>query len=212
MNKKSAKASSRSNNGGAQQQSVRNLVRKEILNELQPKYLDVVSGPANMSFSGSIFSPLSGLARGDQANQLQGNRIVVNKLQCSFLCSTGQIFSNLRIIIFQWSDASIPVPTGILSTGTGTVTYPMSQLRFENLPLMKILHDEFFCLYLKGGSQATRAFRVTVYPKDPVKFSTTTTDPQKGGLYIMYASDDGVVSYPQITISTRVSFVEANKH
>jgi len=166
---------------------------------------------SNVSFTGSITNVLASLTRGDNpTDQYQGALIRPVSLRARFYIATDQTYSALRMICFQWADASVPTAAGVLVT-TGTSSAPTSPYLWVNHHKIHILYDKMFCLKNRNGGDA-KSFDVQI-KGDKMR----TIQMQLGaanlaqmyGIYWLTISDDGVVNYPQIQLYTELRFTDA---
>lgn len=167
----------------------------------------------SIDFSGTVASMTGALVRGDAAiDNSTGVIIKPQRLRIRGTVTTNQTSSAMRLIVFQWKDASLPVGAGILAS-TGSATAPYYGKLWGNRYKLNFLYDELIALFPRG---------TTTY--DSVKFEIdikgrmadihlaangTGTQPQLNGLFFFVISDDGVASYPTISYASELSYTDA---
>lgn len=171
-----------------------------------------------VDYTGQSFSLLQNLSRGDNpVNQFQGGRIDPkylrfrwNAIQTHNTQTTGQ----LRMIIFQWFDSTVPAPSGLLQT-----LDPRSTLFWDNRPNIQVLYDNYMIAQAQTSPANDYVFfdpkgkQNTVYIKgkklSPVEFPRSSTIPHRGDLRCLLISDDTVgVTYLNFAAYFEVGFTE----
>ena len=118
----------------------RSEARKEVRKNQDWLFTDV-SGSGGVSSSGTIVNLLNSANRGlNGLNGYSGNTINPAGLRLKYYWSTDQVHNSVRVLLFQWFDATVPVLSGILqsiTTGQATIS-PMST---TNLQYIKVLYD-----------------------------------------------------------------------
>lgn len=193
----------------------RSEVRKEIRKTSDWLYTDV-SGSGGVSNSGTIVNLLSSANRGiNGLNGYTGNIINPSGLRLKYYWSTDQVYNSVRVLLFQWFDATVPVLSGILQSivsGQATIS-PMST---TNLQYIKVLYDAHHMIAptaADGGSvlgSGTASGDVYIPGKrlKQIKYNSTTNFVQDGCLYMLLLSDDSVLNYPQCTYYARLTFTD----
>lgn len=192
-------------------QQVRNMIASNLQKVIETKVTYINSGPSNISYTGSITNLLNSLSRGDgSVNQYAGNLLRPESLCCRFYLSTDQNFSTLRIICFQWADASVPTTAGILEF-TGGVTAPISPLAWLNHHKVHVLFDIGTCLKNRTAADASYySIRVKGDKMRTIQMSIAVPNvAQMYGIYFLAISDDSVVNFPQIALYTELRFTDA---
>lgn len=163
-----------------------------------------------IDYNGSVFNLLGVLVRGDAAvDQYTGNLIRPTSLRMIGTVSTNQTFNSMRIVIFQWLDASNPVPAGVWQL-IGSSNAPFSTPAWLNVHKVHVLYDHLIAIAPVAGSYAiekfscflTNCFRT-------VQMSNAGVNPQMAGIYCLAISDDGAPVYPQLLFNTELRFTDA---
>lgn len=162
------------------------------------------TGNSNLFSSGTIL-PITDIAIGDTAVTRTGNSIFARSLFLNLLIKSNA--SNLntqfcRVILFtdtqQVADTT-PAVTDVLTTAT-----PNSTLNANNAGRFKIIKNWQFYI-----NQSTKpAFQIKKYTKlwHHVKYNgSASTDIQRGGLYLLYLSDQGSYT-PDIAYQTNLGY------
>jgi hypothetical protein len=188
---------------------IRSVVRNELSQTIEPKVTESTQSVA-VSYAGAVVSLTGNLARGDLAvDNFQGNVIKVTRVRLSVSWATNQTFNLCRFICFQWNDASTPTPATVLAY-VGSAYAPQSQFLWAAKPLLRIFYDEIVAL----KPRVTSGYDVSIDTRviggfAPIKFASGSTAVQKNGIYVLYISDDAVVTYPQLTFTSEVIFTDA---
>lgn len=178
-------------------------------------YTDV-SGAGGVTNAGTMVSLLSSISRGDNGiNNFRGNTINPWSLRFKYYWSTTQSYNAVRVLIFQWFDATTPALSGIVqSVATGTAT--ISPMLVTNLQYIKVLYDGHHMIAptaADGGTVLGEGVACAdVYIKSkklkPIRFNSGTNVVQDGCIYALLLSDDAVVSYPQCVYYSRIAFTD----
>jgi hypothetical protein len=167
------------------------------------------SGGVDFNAAGTVFDLTAALTRGDAAvDQFQGNIIYPKSLVMRCGWNTSQTFSQLRLMVFQWEDASVPTGSGVFAL-LGFNLAPFSPLLWTNEPKIHVLCDEITTLFPVAGSSAATNFVLSVDKMKPIFFASGSTLMQKNGLYAIAVSDDGVPLYPQLDFISELRFTDA---
>lgn len=116
----------------------------------------------------------------------------------------------MRMICFQWADASIPTAAGILQI-TGTSSAPTSPYLWVNHHKVHVLYDKGYCLKNRNAGDA-KFFQFVIKGDKMRTIQMQAALPnaaQMYGLYFLTISDDGVVNYPQIQLFSSLRFTDA---
>lgn len=169
-----------------------------------------VSGDAvSVTATGTIVSGFTNLSRGDGYNQLTGNLAKPSKWTLRYTWSTAQTFSTVRLLAFQWLDAAVPTPSGIL-TYTGDARAPNSSLLWTNIHKIRVLHDQIVALKPRADAGFdAKQYTVNLPGMATVQFDSTTVSQQMNGLYILLISDDIIGTAPQLTYVSELRFTDA---
>lgn len=168
------------------------------------------TGSVDYTATGTVFDLTAGLARGDGAiDNFTGDIIRPTRLLMKCCWSTNQVFSSLRLLIFQWEDASVPVGAGIFAF-IGSTLAPFSPLLWTNVPKIHVLYDELTTIFPSppGGYAATNLI-INITKMRPIYFASGSTIMQKNGLYAVAISDDGLVVYPVLDFISELLFTDA---
>ena len=182
-----------------------------LLNEdLDPNDYKVTDTQINgnaITSSGSVFSMLSSLAPGTGGySSFIGNKINPVGMNLNWEVVIADTTNIMRLVLFQWFDASTPVPSGILQGNA------LSTVNFTNRENIKILRDELvsFAILATGGSNiASGKWYVKSKRMTPIQYNIGTSTFQKGSLYLLCISDSAVPSYPTLSFYSRVTFLDS---
>jgi len=181
------------------------------------RYTDSSLVNSGVSSSATFQSVFTSLVRGDAGiNNFQGNSIQPLYLQVDYYWNTNQVFSNCRLMVFQWFDATVPVLSGIVqnaATGVGTI----SPTLITNKPYLKVLHDDKFIMAPTAGDGSTSIGNgihqgscfIPTRKLKQVRFNSSTNFVQDGNIYVMVVSDDIVATFPAVTFYTRLAFTDS---
>lgn len=198
------------------QASVSSVVQKELRKKADWKYCDYFYGPQSCTSSGNVLTLTSNLTRGDDGlNNFSGNYINPAGLTVKYNFDTNQVFNRVRIMIIQWFDSGTPLISGILANTT-TPYGTLCPVYATNTSTIKVLYDRTYVIQPTAGGDSTPIGYGTVYGKAyipgrkmrKIRFPTSSTTPQFGGLYLIHISDDTLTSFPNITFCSRLTFTD----
>lgn len=149
-------------------------------------------------------------------NQYLGNEVLPTSIRMHLSATMGPLAgvgdgTNIcRCIIFQWLDASVPVPAGLLQSPTD----PHSFILWNNTENVRILSDKLFAVKQYAGSSTSfDAVTEKVYIKGkkimPTKFDQHgggTT--QKGGLYCLLLTDSSAAPAPYFNVHWQITYTD----
>jgi len=190
---------------------VQNMIASNLQKVIEIKTTTFNSVLSNVSFTGSMTNLLNSLTRGDNAtDQYQGNLIRPTLLRLRFYIATDQSYSAMRMICFQWADATVPTAAGVLVT-TGTTSAPTSPILWVNHHKIHVLFDLGVCLKNRQAGDA-KFYDITIKGDKmrTIQMQVGAANvAQMYGLFFLSISDDGVVNYPQIQLTSELRFTDA---
>ncbi len=163
-----------------------------------------------IDYNGSVLSMTAGLIRGDAAvDQFTGNLLRPSSLNILGTVSTNQTFNTVRLLLFQWQDASAPVPAGVMQF-IGSANAPFAPILWSNHHKVHVLHDQLISIAPVAGSYAIKNFRIHVSGGfKTIQVQTGGTLIQNYGIYLLLISDDGAPVYPQVLFDSELRFTDA---
>lgn len=163
-----------------------------------------------IDYNGSVFSFTNAMGRGDGAIDLfTGNLVRPTRLIVRGSWSTNQTYSVCRFIVFQWLDATTPVPAGVVTT-LGSDLAPETSLLWSNVHKIHVLFDEKTVMFPVAGSYAAAQFTCDLSNCfRTIQFASGGTTPQMNGLFAIALSDDGAPTYPQLRFVSELRFTDA---
>jgi len=194
------------------EQTVAQLVKKELAKQSDTKYYQTVIASVSVDFSGTVFNLLTGLVRGDASNNFDGMSIQPLHLVLRYAWNSSVANSSnlVRLIVFQWFEATAPTPAAVLA-GIGAATAPLQPTLIQNKRLYKVLHDSFEGLsspFSGGVDIITRTVYIPEKRLRRVIYQTAADVIVTGGIWMLAISDDGVADYPDLQYSAEVKFME----
>lgn len=172
---------------------------------------------ASVDNAGTVVNILSNLSRGTgMVNEFIGSEILPTSIRERMSIAlgpgpggiAGDGTNVVRIIIFQWYDASTPAVTGVLQN-----VNVYSPIRWENKPLLNILSDKIYGLHQGEPSTTYDMETDQIYIKSkkikPVRFHQTNTNAQDGGLYALFLSDSLVSPHPYVSSNLTVTYTDS---
>lgn len=164
--------------------------------------------------SGHLISLTQNLVRGDASiNNCTGTLIKPKLIHFNYTISVSATgtYNTVRVLVFRWKDAALPVPSGILAV-TGSAYAPLSELYWVNHRKIKILYDKMHELYDRGGGVSAVTAKATINPGgSSIQLPATGsgTQPQMDGIYMLAISDDSLTPNPVVDYFARVMFTDA---
>lgn len=186
------------------------MVRSILASQIEEKVTFVSGDAVSVTASGQVVSLTGNLVRGDGAiNNVTGNKLQPKRARLRFTYSTAQTFSTVRMLFFQWRDAAVPVPNGVLQY-IGDARAPASPILWTNHTKVIVKADVVKALEPKatGGSDA-HYFDVDIRRFAPIMLDSTSLNPQMNGLYFLIISDDIIGTAPQFTYTTELIYTDA---
>lgn len=149
-------------------------------------------------------------------NEYLGNEVLPTSVRMNISTTMGPLAgigdgTNIcRCIIFQWMDASTPVPAGLLALPSD----PHSFILWNNIENVRVLSDKLWVLKQNSASSTSYdAWSDKVYIKGkkimPTKFDQhggPTT--QKGGLYCLLLTDSSAAPAPYFNVTWQVTYTD----
>lgn len=196
----------------AEKRQVRNMIQSMVQEEIEDKVTYVTTDALGVSNTGQVVNLQTNLVRADVAvNGFTGNLIKPTNLRCRYVWSTDQTFSSVRLLVFQWKDASIPSLSGILQYA-GVTLSPLSPLLWSNIHKIKVLYDKTHTLKLRnttGFDAKYFEFNIPGDRMETIQFASGTTLVQMNGIFMIAVSDDSVVSYPSLGLIAELTYSDA---
>lgn len=198
-----------------QDATVTAVVKKELRKKTDWKYTDTSAAQAASNTSGTLTSLLANLSRGDNGlDQFSGNMIKPQAITFKYFCNTNQVYNNVRVILFQWFDATAPTVATVLQT-TSNIYAVLSPVLITSKPNIKILYDQTHT-FAPTASGDTTILGEGIVPVQTVyipgkrlravKFNASSTARSSGDLYLLHISDDSLATFPAISWYSRVTF------
>jgi len=111
---------------------------------------------------------------------------------------------------FQWFDAAVPSPSGVLQN-ISVISAPFQPILWTNRTKIRVLYDKTYCL----KPRVTSGYDAKSFGFDingglsTIVFASGTTNPQMGGIYFLAITDDSAISYPLISYASELIFTDA---
>ena len=180
------------------------------------KYTDYSQSNVAVTSSGTFYSLLANLVRGDNGlNNFGGNNIYPKYIQCDWHMNTNQNYNSARVMIFQWEDGAVPSLSALLAntaTGIATISPPNVSAKAQ----LKVLYDAkvIFAPTAGDGSTvlgqgiASGSCYIPEKKLKPVRYTSTTNSIADNAIFMLVISDDSAPTYPAIFFHTRVAFTD----
>ena len=201
-------------------QTIRSTIQREVRKEKARmgdlKYADTALNNQSVTSSGTVHSVLANLTRGDLGyNNYEGNTITPRGLTCKYMFNTNQLFNQVRVMCFQWLDASTPALSGLVQN-TATNIATLSGILVTNRNYIRVLYDKTHVIAPTAGDGTTPIglgicygqFFITAKRMRKIRFNSTTNTVQDGNIYVLLVSDDTLPTYPAVNLYTRLSFYD----
>lgn len=199
-----------------QDATVTAVVRKELRKKTDWKYTDWAVAINAIYYNAQPVSLLTNLVRGNLGiNNFSGNIIRPQAITLKYFGQTEQLhYEALRIVVFQWFDASTPFTSGILQDSSQTFAL-VSPTLVTNKQYIKILYDQTHTLSpTAGGDTAvsgdgmTEAVTVYIPGKRlrPIRYNSNTNTCQDGNIFILAISNDTALGSVNMTAYSRITF------
>lgn len=199
----------------AQTQAVRREVNRQIARKQDYKQATRTVA-TTVDWNGTVYNLLNNMARGDgSVDNFEGAHISPKTIHARVQLAAYDATNIFRLILFQWSDSSTPVTSGVLDPAlVGTAYAPVGYRNWTNRHVYKILVDRTIQLqntaYLTGGNGNVITFDMFYKGKKlrNVYYASASATIQKGGLYLLCVSDSSVAQHPGITFTCETVFTD----
>ena len=206
---------------GTDVQSTRAIVRSEIKKGSDLKYTDHSLNNQAVTSSGTVFQCLQNLVRGDAGiNNFDGNTVTPQGLTVKYCFNSNQSFNQVRVLCFQWLDASTPTLAGIVQNNT-TNLGTLSPILITSREYIRVLYDKHHIMAPTAGVPDTTAvlsiyglavcsgqFFIPAKRMKKIRFNSGNNTVQDGNIYILLLSDDSAPTYPAVNLYSRLSFYD----
>jgi hypothetical protein len=195
----------------AERAEVTKLIQASLRAEIEDK-VTYTTQNGGIDFTGTCFSLTNALVRADgPIDAFTGALIKPTSLRVDFTYSTNQTFSNVRILVFQFRDASVPLTAAGVLEYFSTIETPHSPISWLNKRKINVLWDKNFAIAPVAGSYAVHHELIQINSRfAPIQFTDTgPVQPQMNGIYLLAVSDDSVAPYPQLTYISSLVYTDA---
>jgi hypothetical protein len=196
----SSKASRRNSD---KKNSIRALVRSEIVGMKQLKWFDVYSGVTSVT-NVPTFIDTTSIAVGTNVSQRVGAEVLMKSLRISGSWVVGDPTQLARFVVFKWfpSNSSDVPSLSELTTATGSNACIGGWLQYKP-SRFQILYDRLEKLDTLAHPIKDFTFNVRINSKLDYDTGSTTG---RNHIYIMYVTDSGVIPTPSISFTYQVIF------
>lgn len=166
------------------------------------------SGTGNLSNTGTV-QPLHAISQGDEQDERNGNSIFVRAFDCRFLFQRDPAAAGANAI--QQCRVSLVMDTQ--QQGDTSPSYsdiydgngPRTHLNKDTVGRFKVLWSRTFIL--DNDSKFSRQMAVYKKMRHHIRYNGTgANDIQKGGLYLVFSSDQATSDFPAYAIDFRLSY------
>lgn len=191
------------------QQQVAREVNRQLARKADYKQtLNTRSTSATIDYSGTTYSLLENLTRGDNpVNNFEGSQIRIKSIRVRGTCYYADATNVMRIMVLQWRDSGSPVPSGIINN-TGTIAAPYGSRYWTNKKNIKVLSDQL--ITMDGVNQALGKVDIYIpgFKCRPVWFATATDTVQSNGIFMLAISDSSTTTHPYFTWVSEIVFTD----
>lgn len=194
-------------------QNVNKIVKAVLEANLEEKLTEFYTSVSILN-TGIVYCLTRDLVRGDAAiNNCTGTLIRPKLIRLNYCISYAQAgaFTNVRVMLFRWKDATTPTPAGILNY-PATYAAPFSQTYWVNRSKIKVLYNKLHTLHDFGSSISAEGQLVDVNPgRAPIglPLSGAGAIPQADGIFLLLISDDPVGTAPIADFAVRLVYTDA---
>lgn len=201
-------------------------VKRLVDSESELKYIAFSSGAATsvtstMNISNSPFAVPQGVTDSERVgDSLKYCGTLEFRYQC--VCAqgaTGDVYDNIRIVIFQWHPNSTPIASSVFLTGPSGSVDIFSTYSHDNRQLFRVLYDKTHCMVGQVNAAITPATEAVstgvIHAFIPMKPAQKHTQFAGGGatgtnlIYIALVSDSSAATHPTITYQSKLFFRDA---
>lgn len=196
-------------------QRTRAIVKKELSRNLEQKYIQIKHTLGALTAT-PVISHLTGTVQGtSDAGERVGDKITLRSYAVNMYIRQASISTTdpflVRVILFQWNNTSIPNFTDVISN-FGTGDQPCHVYNHDSMEagILNILDDR---VALVSGDndrkQAYLRFSGTRGFKRSVVYPTSSISGEKGGLFLMYYSNNTFGVFPDMAFDSVVNYTDA---
>lgn len=192
----------------AQQKAVTIQVNKQLARKAEYKHCLASRAIATtVDYSGTVYNLLENLTRGDSSvNQFDGSSINARSIRIRGAMYPADSTNLMRIMVFQWRDSGIPVPSGLINN-TGTIAAPFGSRFWTNKKNIKVLVDQLHHVDTYHPVQPIDIF-IPGFKLRQTWFQSATDQAQNNGLFMLAVSDSSTVSHPAFTWVSEIVYTD----
>lgn len=190
--------------------AVKKYVKKAIMAEKEPKYVDDLANPLNVDYAGTLDALSHKIVTGDTDTTRDGSEVTMTAIRMKGHWLLGDANNTCRVIIFQWhnNSALIAPSVGDILTTVGAIG-AATALPYHNTNNFRILYDRIWELNAGAGQSASFDFtlRGSRLGRKKILFNAGGVTCQNG-LYLLTISDSAATTHPSIIYDLRQEFVD----
>jgi len=188
--------------------AVKKYVKKAIMAEKEPKYVDDLANAATVDYAGTLDALSHKIVQGDSDTTRDGSEVTMTAVRMKGHWLLGDANNSCRVIIFQWNNNSALIAPGVgdILTTFGAVG-AATALPFHNTNNFRILYDRIWELNAGAGQSVSFDFtlRGSRLGRKKILFNGSTVTCQNG-LYLLTISDSAAATHPSIIYDIRQEF------
>lgn len=149
---------------------------------------------------------LTSIAQGVGASVRVGEELFLKSVIMSYEIIGADATNYLRVIVFQWHDASTPAIADVLQPGSGNPWIaPYNPSRTNSYT---VLWDKAFSTTVNGPNSANGRVHLRTMRRK-IEFAGTSTSAASGQLYLIRISDSLAVANPSFAMNGLVLFTDS---
>jgi hypothetical protein len=189
------------------------MIKSELRRDLEPKYLDQLSGLTATTQAYQLFGPFTDPPQGDSDSTRSGDQISPISLDIKIQMTPGQISSCIRIFVFRWKQSSVvaPTPSTVLNVSGSAQTNPLVYPAIDFMQNVVALHDKIYPLGINiaSGAVSMSQTQVRFNVKVPAKIQfNAAAQTATNHIYMAYCTDASATQ-PQISVASRLMYHDA---
>jgi len=198
-----------------QETQIVKVVRREEKRARELKFFDTSQSAVNLAAGASI-NVLSGIPQGAAQSQRVGDSVLIDHCQYTYAIVqlNADIYSDSRVIIFQWHPnstlTSTPVLADILPNTAAVGLYSAYNWQYRNQ--YTILHDELWSMSglttAPTSTSAISKLNIRIHPRKKKIVFAPGAITGSGLLWLLTISDSAAAPFPLFSIQFRTVYTD----
>lgn len=175
--------------------------------EQEVKHFDTSQGNSGVDWTGTIWQ-LSLIPQGDTDTTRDGDSLLPQRLRIHCVATAADSYNLMRVIVFRWHPATLPVYGDIMTNAGGSVWSPLQSVNIDNRQNYTILLDRTLRLDPESDGLKQIVKTIKLAKSRPMQFQNGTTQ-GTNKIYLLAVSDSGAAPNPLFVLYSRLEFTDS---